>query len=316
MHKVAVVVFDGVVAFDLSVPCEVFARARLPPGDTPAYEVRVCGVSEGVRAGLFELRAPGGLAELAEADTIVVPGVDDLDRPVPPSLVEALRSAHARGTRIASVCSGAFLLAAAGLLDGRRATTHWLAASELARRYPRVQVEPAVLYVDEGQVLTSAGAAAGLDLCLHLVRRDWGAAVAAQTARLSVMPLERAGGQAQFITHEPPPPDGASLEPVLRWMEENSHRELVVSALARKAAMSPRTFLRRFREQTGTTPARWLTRTRVRRAQQLLETTALSVEEIAGEVGFGASSTLRERFGAVVGTSPQAYRTAFRSSRP
>ncbi|NUK03825.1 helix-turn-helix domain-containing protein [Streptomyces lunaelactis] len=237
----------------------------------------------------FTLRAPWGLDVLAEADTIILPGCADPTVPVPPEALDALRAAAARGTRIASICAGAFVFAATGLLDGLRATTHW--------------------------VLTSAGAAAGLDLCLHMIRRDHGSAVAADAARLSVMPLEREGGQGQFIVHEQPPsPDGAPLEPLLRWMEENAGRELTVGEIAAHAGMSPRTLNRRFREQTATTPVRWLHRARIRQAQYLLETTAHAVDRIATQVGFGSPTAFRDRFKRQVGTSPHAYRRAFQGS--
>jgi transcriptional regulator GlxA family with amidase domain len=311
MIRIGVVAFDGVVPFDLAMPCEVFGRARLRDG-RPAYEVRVCGVSPEVDAGAFRLRAPAGLRALAGVDTVIVPGVADLGRAPPPALLAALRAAARRGARLASICSGAFVLAAAGLLDGRRATTHWLAAGELERRYPAVRVDANVLYVDEGQILTSAGAAAGLDLCLHLVRRDHGAAVAADAARTSVMPLERAGGQAQFIVHAPTTPEGGSLEPLQRWLEQHLERRLGLDEIARRAAMSTRTLNRRFREQTGMTPLQWLLQARVRRAQQLLETTGQPLEQVAERAGFGSATTLRQRFGRVVGASPQAYRRAFR----
>ncbi len=313
MHVVAVVALDGVIPFDLSTPVEVFGRVRLPGGQA-GYQVRVCGVTRDVNAGAFTLRTHAGLDELARADTIILPGVADPAAPVPAELVKAVRAAAAKGTRIASICTGAFVLAATGLLDGHRATTHWLAAAELARVHPAIEVDPHVLYVDEGQLLTSAGAAAGLDLCLHMVRRDHGSAVAADTARLSVMPLERDGGQSQFIVHEPPAPDGSSLEPLLRWLEGRLGDPLTLGDLARRAAMSSRTLSRRFREQTGTTPLQWLLRSRVRRAQHLLETTGHSVEAIASKVGFGSATTLREHFQRVVTTSPQAYRRAFRVS--
>jgi transcriptional regulator GlxA family with amidase domain len=313
MHTVAVLALDGVVPFDLSVPVEVFGRARLP-GGRPAYRVLVCGPLAEVEAGAFAMRVRHGLDALASADTVVVPGLADVTQPMSTEALEALRAAAAAGTRIASICSGAFVLAATGLLDGLRATTHWLGAAELATRYPKITVDPDVLFVDNGQLLTSAGAAAGLDLCLHLVRRDHGSAVAAEAARYSVMPLERDGGQAQFITHEPPPPDGASLQPLLAWLEENAHRELTLDQLARQAALSPRTLSRRFREQTGTTPLQWLHRARLRRAQYLLETTGHSVERIAGQVGFGSATTFRDRFKRLVGTSPAAYRRAFQGS--
>jgi transcriptional regulator GlxA family with amidase domain len=313
MRTVAVVAFNGVVPFDLSVPIEVFGRARLADG-RPSYRVLVCGVSRRVDAGTFRLEAPRGLAALRRADTVIVPGVSDPDLPVSPALIRGLRAAEKRGARIASICSGAFVLAATGLLDGKRATTHWAAADELKRRHPKIEVDPSVLYVDAGRLLTSAGAAAGLDLCLHLVRQDCGAAVAAETARLSVMPLERAGGQAQFISQPPPPADGASLEPVLTWMRANLHRSLPLDVVARKAAMSRRNFSRRFVEQVGTTPAQWLITARVRRAQQLLETTDHPAERVASLAGFGTASTFRLMFQRIVGTSPTAYRSAFRAA--
>jgi transcriptional regulator GlxA family with amidase domain len=308
VHRVAVLAVDGVVPFDMSVPIEVFGRARLADG-APAYDVRVCGPSPEVDAGLFGLRVLRGLDELATADTVVVPGVADIAAPVPPAVLDALRAAPGR---LVSVCVGAFTLAAAGLLDGRRATTHWAAAAELARRHPAVAVDSDVLYVDDGDVLTSAGAAAGLDLCLHLVRRDHGAAVARGTARLSVAPLERAGGQAQFVAHEPPRPEGGSLEPLLEWLAENLHRPLTLADIAAAASMSDRSLSRHFRRQTGTTPLRWVNRHRIRRAQQLLEETDQPVERVGELVGFDSPTSFRERFREIVGVSPQAYRRSFR----
>ena len=313
MHMVAVLALDGVLAFDLSTPIEVFGRARLPDGRM-AYGVRVCAPADEIYAGIFAVRAPWGLDALPEADTIILPGLADPTAPVPADVLEALRGAAKGGTRIASICVGAFTLAATGLLRGLRATTHWAAAKELCRRYPDVDVDAGVLFVDNGQVLTSAGAAAGLDLCLHMIRRDHGSEVAAGAARLAVIPLEREGGQAQFIVHEQPGADGSSLEPLLRWMEENVHRELTLDDLAARATMSTRTLNRRFREQTGTTPLRWLRRSRIRRAQYLLETTDHSVERIALQVGFGSPTSFRDRFKRLVGTNHNAYRRAFQSS--
>ncbi|MFB7502853.1 GlxA family transcriptional regulator [Streptomyces broussonetiae] len=316
MHTVAVLALDGVVPFDLSVPIDTFGRARLPDGREP-YRVRVCSAREEVSAGAFAVRAPYGLDALAEADTIVLPGVADLAQELPPGVAEALREAAANGTRIASICVGAFLFAATGLLDGLRATTHWYAAARLAELYPRVTVDPNVLYVDNGQFLTSAGAAAALDMCLHMIRKDFGSAVAAHTARMSVMPLEREGGQAQFIVHDlPPAPSGATLEPLLSWLEDQCDRDMTVDEIAVKAGMSTRTLNRRFREQTGTTPLQWLHRARVRRAQYLLETTSYPVERIATQSGFGSPTAFRERFRRVVGTSPLAYRRSFRAGTP
>jgi transcriptional regulator GlxA family with amidase domain len=308
VHRVAVVAVNGVVPFDLSVPIEVFGRARLADG-RPGYDVRVCGPGPEADAGAFAVRVPHGLDAVVAADTVVVPGVADIAAPVPEPVLDALRGAPGR---LVSVCVGAFTLAAAGVLDGRRATTHWSAAAELARRYPAVRVDPDVLFVDEGDVLTSAGAAAGLDLCLHLVRRDHGAAVAGRTARLSVAPLERAGGQAQFVAHEPPDPAGTSLAPVLAWLAENLHRPLTLAEIAAQAAMSPRSLSRHFRDQTGTTPLRWVHRHRIRRAQQLLEETDHPAERIGELVGFGSPTAFRERFREIVGVSPRAYRRSFR----
>jgi transcriptional regulator GlxA family with amidase domain len=313
MHIVAVLALDQVVPFDLATPIETFSRTRLPGGGL-AYEVRICGTGGELDAGTFRLRPPWGLEGLDGAATIILPGRAENPPPVPGDVVDALRAAAARGTRIASICSGAFVLAETGLLDGLRATTHWAAAAELARRHPAIDVDPDVLYVDNGQFLSSAGAAAGLDLCLHLIRRDFGSAVAADAARLSVMPLEREGGQAQFIVHDPPPtPRGSELEPVLAWLEDNCAAELTLSGIAGHAGMSARTLNRRFREQTGTTPLQWLLRARVRRAQHLLEATGDPVDRIAGQVGFGSPTAFRERFKRVVGTSPQAYRASFRA---
>jgi transcriptional regulator GlxA family with amidase domain len=312
MHTIAVLALDGVIGFDLTTPLEVFGRTRLPDG-RPPYRLRVCAPRPEVDAGAFTLRAPWGLDALAEADTIIVPGIADPSAPMPAEALDALRRAAAAGTRIASICAGAFVLAEAGLLDGGRATTHWVAAAYLAARYPAVEVDPDVLYVDNGQILTSAGAAAGLDLCLHLIRRDHGSAVAADAARLSVMALEREGGQAQFVVHEQPPtPRGSVLEPVLRWMEDNAGRELTLEDIAAHAGMSTRTLNRRFREQTGTTPLQWLHRVRIRQAQHLLETTTHPVDRIAAQVGFGSPTAFRDRFKRVAGTSPHAYRRAFR----
>lgn len=311
VHRVAVIAMHGVLPFDLGIPCETFGRVRLR-GHDAAYRVRVCGEAKHVRAGLVDLRVPWDLTQLADADTVIVPGLADPTAPVPRAVVVAIRAAAHGGARIASICTGAFVLAATGLLDGLRATTHWLAAPELAKRYPRIRVDPGVLYVDNGHVLTSAGAAAGLDMCLHMVRRDFGATAAAHAARLSVVPLERAGGQAQFIVHESPA-SVTTLDPVLRWMEEHLAQPLSLLEIARKAGLSTRTLSRRFQEQTGTTPAQWVLRMRVCRAQQLLEETDLPVEHVATQVGFDSVSAFRERFQRQLSASPVNYRRAFRS---
>jgi transcriptional regulator GlxA family with amidase domain len=311
MHTVAVLALDQVIPFDLSTPIEVFERTRLPDG-RPGYQIRVCAERPEIDAGAFTLRAPWGLDGLRDADTIIVPGTAAASAPLSPAVRDALCAAAAHGTRIASICAGTFPLAATGLLDGLRATTHWVAADLLAAAHPEVVVDPDVLYVDNGQILTSAGAAAGLDLCLHMIRRDYGSAVAAHAARLSVMPLEREGGQAQFIVHDyTPTPRGSAMEPLLTWLRENLARDLTLSDIAGHAGVSTRTLIRRFREQTGTTPLQWLHRARIRQAQHLLETTQHPVERIASQVGFGSPTAFRDRFKRTTGVSPHAYRRTF-----
>jgi transcriptional regulator GlxA family with amidase domain len=309
---VAVVAFDGVVLGDLATPCEVFGRARDAQGNA-LYDLRVCSVAGTVTSAHVSLTIPSRLGVLGRADTIIVPGLDDLNRAVPEDLVRSLRRAAQRGARVASICTGAFVLARTGVLDGRTATTHWAVAKVLAERFPRVSVDPNVLYVDHGCVLTSAGAAAGLDLCLHLIRRDFGAAVAAHVARAAVMPLERTGGQAQFIVPEASVVDHATFGPLLHWIQRDLRQDLSLAALARHAAMGTRTLSRRFQEHVGTSPGQWVANARVREAQRLLETTRLSIEQVAEATGFGAPTVLRERFRALVGTSPLSYRSAFRS---
>jgi transcriptional regulator GlxA family with amidase domain len=309
IHRVAVLAYDGVVLGDLATPLEIFGRVRDANGRA-CYDVRVCGVGREVKSEHLNLDIPWRLSFAARSDTVIVPGIDNVQRSIPPAIFRVLKSALKRGARIASICTGAFVLAGAGLLDNLRATTHWMAAGELERRYPRTVVDAGVLYVDNGQVLTSAGAAAGMDLCLHMVRRDHGASVAARVARAAVIPLERSGGQAQFIEYKPPEAV-ESMRPLLLWIDRNLRQSLSISTMARHARMSTRTLSRRFREQVGMTPARWLGRARVRRARHLLETTQLGMEQIAMETGFGSSSVLRERFGSQVGVSPSAYRRSF-----
>lgn len=312
IHRIAVLAYDGVVLGDLATPLEIFGRVRDAKGRA-CYDVRVCGTAGEVKSEHLNLKVPWRLSSVARADTVIVPGIDNLERAVSPAIFRAIRSALERGARIASICTGAFVLARAGLLDGLRATTHWRAAGELARRYPRIEVDADVLYVDNGRVLTSAGAAAGMDLCLYLVRRDQGVSVAARVARAAVMPLERSGGQAQFIEYEPPEA-GDSMWPLLIWMERNLRQNLSLSIIARHARMSTRTLSRRFGEQVGLSPAQWLAKARVRRAQHLLETTRLSIERIAAEAGFQSSSVLREHFRSAVGISPGAWRRSFGAS--
>lgn len=311
-HRVAVLAYDGVVLGDLATPLEIFGRVRDDQG-RPCYDVRVCGAAKDVASEYLRLNIPWSLTWAARANTIIVPGIDELKRDIPPAIFRALRSAAVRGVRIASICTGAFVLAGVGLLDGLHATTHWRAAAELARRYPRIKVDADVLYVDNGRLLTSAGAAAGMDMCLYLVRCDHGASVAAHVARAAVMPLERLGGQAQFIEFKPPETSG-SMVSLLVWMERNLKEGLSLSIIARQARTSTRTLSRRFSEQVGLSPAQWVAKARIHRAQELLETTSLSIEHIAAEAGFQSASVLREHFKSSVGVSPLAWRRSFRSS--
>lgn len=311
-HRVAVIAYHGVVLGDLAIPLEIFGRVRDAEGRV-CYDVRVCGVSKMVESEYLRLSVPCGLRWAAQADSIVVPGTDQLGRTIPSQILRLLRNASKNGARIASICTGAFILAQAGLLDGLRVTTHWRAAGELAQRYPQVEVDANVLYVDHGNLLTSAGAAAGMDLCLHLVRRDHGAFMAAQVARAAVMPLERSGGQAQFIEYaQPEVPD--SMKSLLSWVEVHLKQNLSLKVLAREARMSVRTLSRHFAERVGMSPGQWILKARVRRAQLLLETTPLSVEQVACEAGFKSASVLREHFGSSIGVTPAAWRQSFRSS--
>jgi AraC family transcriptional activator FtrA len=262
----------------------------------------------------FDVLVPHGLEALERAETVIVPGIGDRAWPIAPEPVEALRAAAARGARVASICTGAFVLAAAGLLDGRRATTHWRYAELLASGFPAVIVVPDVLYVDEGDVLTSAGVAAGIDLCLHIVRCDHGAEAANAIARRMVVAAHREGGQAQFVERPLPAAAGDGLAATRAWIQERLAEPLSIDAMARHAGYSARTFARRFRAETGTTPLQWLIGLRVTEARRLLEATDASVEEVASRAGFGGAVALRQHFARLVGTSPTAYRRAFRTA--
>lgn len=310
MHRVAIVVSDGIVPSDFAAPLDLFGSVRLPSGE-PAYDVRLCAATPKIKTVGFKMELESQLDELAFADTVMIPGVYPIDSPLPAILLEAISDAAARGARIASICAGAFVLAVTGLLDGLRATTHWLLAEELQKRHPDIQVDPNVLYVDNGQILTSAGAAAGLDLCLHMIKLDYGAAIAAHSARLAVMSLERRGGQAQFIVSDRISHDHRSLGPVLEWMEKNLHRPLDLEEIAENARLSKRTLNRRFLEQVGYPPIQWLLRLRMRRAQHLLANTHNSIERIASQVGAASPVVFRKHFHRIVGTSPQEYRRSW-----
>jgi AraC family transcriptional activator FtrA len=313
-HRVVALALDGVVLLDLAAATHLFGHCG-----APHYTFSLAGVSTGpVRSSTgIEVMAPAGLEALRSADTVVVPGLEEDSDPAGfAAAAEAVATAHSGGARVMSICTGAFVLAEAGVLDGRRATTHWNSTEELARRYPRVSVDPSVLYVDEGRVLTSAGVAAGLDLCLHVIRRDHGAAVATQIARRTVIAPHRDGGQAQFVVRPVAREAGAggSLEATRAWALDRLNQRLDVITLARQACMSPRSFARRFRDETGTTPAQWILDQRTRVAQSLLETTDLPVEHVALRTGFGSATTLRTHFGRRLATTPTAYRRAFRAA--
>ncbi|WP_043499534.1 helix-turn-helix domain-containing protein [Georgenia sp. SUBG003] len=314
ISNVVAIVYDGVSPFELGVVCESWGMDRSEMG-LPTFDFAVCAPEPGtVPTSMgFDLLVHHGLDRVAAADLVVVPAVPrfaDVPRPV----VEALQAAHARGARVMSVCSGAFALGAAGLLDGRRCTAHWMHTDELAARYPKARVVPEVLYVDDDRVLTSAGTAAGLDACLYLWREEFGAAAASLVARRMVVPPQREGGQAQFIANPVPECDSETLGPVLTWIVEHLDEELAVDDLAAQFAMSPRTFARRFRAETGTTPHAWITTQRLHRAEQLLEQTDRSVDQIANDVGFVNAATLRHHLRRVRGLSPQQYRRRFRTA--
>jgi transcriptional regulator GlxA family with amidase domain len=314
-HRVAVLVFDHLSPFEVAVPCEVWGLDRTDSG-VPAADVRVCtGDRPPLRTDVgFTLSPEHGLEALRWADTIVVPAAPKPLAVLDTSLdvLEALRQAHRRGARVASLCSGAFVLAEAGLLDGRRATTHWMFADLFRARFPRVELDPSVLYVGGDGVFTSAGTAAGIDLCLHLVKLDHGAHVANTVARRMVVPPHRDGGQAQFIDAPMPVvPAGDPMAAVVAWAMAHLDRELTINDLSRRAFMAPRTFARRFRATMGVTPLQWLLQQRVALAQRLLETTDLPVELVAQRAGFGSPPSLRQHFGRIVGTSPQVYRRRF-----
>ncbi|MBO1337707.1 GlxA family transcriptional regulator [Streptomyces sp. VRA16 Mangrove soil] len=316
---VAVLVRDGVLPMELGLVHQLFGSARdLATGD-PLYEVRTCAPRPGrVRTDAdFPIHAEHGLEALEHAHTVVVPAAHELDENLRPGALDgelerALHALHATRARLASICTGSFVLAAAGLLDGRRATTHWMSSALFARTFPSVTVDEDVLYVDEGRVLTSAGEAAGIDLCLHMIRADHGAAVAAEVARRTVVPPHREGGQAQYIRRPVEERGGASTAASRAWALTRLDRPLTLAELAARDAMSIRTYNRRFRDETGLTPMTWLARQRVDRARELLERTDHTVDRIAAETGFGTAVSLRQHFQRVVGVSPGAYRATFR----
>ncbi|GAA2020771.1 helix-turn-helix domain-containing protein [Catenulispora yoronensis] len=311
-------VTEGAPIFELSIPIEIFGRLR-PGMPELGYDVRVCNPVSGpvLSSGGFVAHNADTYDLLAHADTVIVPAVRNVAEEPPADLVAAVREAHARGARVASLCSGAFVLAAAGLLDGRRATTHWLYAEEFNRRFPQVELDPAVLYIDHGDVLTSAGTTAGIDLCLAMVAADHGADVANTLARRLVAPAHRSGGQAQYVDtpmRAAPVESGPEgLGPLLDWMRTNLAEPLTVADLARQANVAERTLIRRFHTAVGTTPGKWLTAQRVLHAKRLLETTDLPVERVARQAGLGGAANLRHHFTEAVGVAPSDYRRTFRA---
>jgi AraC family transcriptional activator FtrA len=311
-RRVVALAYDGLGMFELGIVVEIFGLPR-PEITVPWYRFGVCSLDRGnLRAtGGVRVRVAGGLEGLRRAGTIVISGWRDVDERPPERLLKEVRAAHARGARLVTICSGVFVLAAAGLLDGKRATTHWRYVDRLRARYPRVRVEADVLYVDEGRILTSAGSAAGIDLCLHLVRRDYGAEIANEVARRLVVAPHREGGQSQYVPLAAGVGPSGGLAKLLEWAQGRLSEDLSVARLARRAVMSPRTFARRFREETGATPHRWLTHQRLLAAQRLLETTDDSVDHVAEAVGLRTAETLRLHFRRSLRTSPTAYRRRF-----
>ncbi|WP_330480556.1 helix-turn-helix domain-containing protein [Streptomyces sp. NBC_01544] len=315
---VAVLLFSGGPIFESSIPLSVFGIDRQDAG-VPRYRLLVCGGEEGPlrTTGGLELTTPYGLEAISRAGTVVVPAWRSITSPPPAEALDALRRAHEEGARIVGLCTGAFVLAAAGLLDGRPATTHWMYAPTLAKRYPSVHVDPRELFVDDGDVLTSAGTAAGIDLCLHIVRTDHGTEAAGALARRLVVPPRRSGGQERYLDRSLPEEIGSDpLAEVVAWALEHLHEQFDVETLAGRAYMSRRTFDRRFRSLTGSAPLQWLITQRVLQAQRLLETSDYSVDEVAGRCGFRSPVALRGHFRRQLGSSPAAYRAAYRARRP
>ena len=318
-HRIAVFALDGVIPFELGIPLRIFGAAKTADGEQ-LYEVVTCSLRPGTVStdADFPIVVGHGLEALAQADTVVVPASHELGRVftegrLTPELTAAFAAVRP-GARVVSICTGSYLLAAAGLLDGRPATTHWTSADHFQQLFPKVRVDPDVLYVDDGDVLTSAGVAAGIDLCLHIVRRDFGAVVANSVARKTVVPPHREGGQAQYVRRPLPEPQLASTERARAWALERLDQPVTLRQLAELEAMSVRTFTRRFREEVGLSPGNWLSQQRVERARQLLESTELSVDRIARAAGFGSGASMRQHLQAALGVSPSAYRRTFHTT--
>ncbi|WP_020386548.1 helix-turn-helix domain-containing protein [Kribbella catacumbae] len=315
MHTVALATAGHLLHFELAVAYEIFSTPPNGVAEDDWYDVLLCGPGP-TQIGPFTLEPKHGLERLVTADTVLVPACADVDVPPPVELVEAIRAAHDAGARIASLCTGAFALGAAGLLDGRRATTHWAHTAALSTRHPEALVDPDVLYTDNGSVLTAAGKAAAVDLCIHLIHLDHGATIANTVARRLVMPPHRPGGQAQFVATPLHVSGDHLLAGLLSWAQERLDQPLTVTDLARQASMSARNLGRQFRAVTGQTPLQWLLVQRVRRAQELLESTGDSIETVATATGMGTATTLRRQFKRVVGVPPDTYRRSFRTPTP
>jgi AraC family transcriptional regulator, transcriptional activator FtrA len=313
-RRVVTIAYDGLCAFEFGIASELFGLSR-PELGVAWYDYRVVAASAGpLRAtGGITVTASTNLRHVRAAGTIVLPGWKDKDEPIPVALISAIRAAHARGARVMSICSGVYVLAATGLLDGKTATTHWRYAEHLAHKFPAISVKPNVLYVDNGSILTSAGSAAGIDLGLHLIRRDYGATIAAEVARRLVMAPQREGGQAQFISHVASvgTGDDQRINQTMTWAQANLDKPLTVADLAQRSHMSLRTFARRFADDTGVSPMAWILTQRLRLAQQLLETTQHTIDEIATVTGFATAETLRYHVRRELETSPTRYRSSF-----
>jgi AraC family transcriptional activator FtrA len=309
---VVALTYDGLCAFEFACTAEIFGLPR-PEFGAGWYRFETCSMGGRRISGQYgsSMSVDGGLERLEDAGTVMIPGWQGVDVPVPGAIVDALRQAHARGARLLSICSGSFVLAAAGLLEGKRATTHWRYADRLQRLYPQVRVDPDVLYVDEGQILTSAGSAAGLDLCLHLIRRDFGPKIANQVARRLVIAPHRDGGQAQFVDSPVDRRERGPLSVVLERMQTRIHQPMSISKMANWAAMSERTFMRRFRSVTGMTPGEWITHQRIGLAKDLLERSTIAIDQVAARSGLGTAMTLRHHFRRRIGVSPTEYRKRF-----
>ena len=309
-HRVAVLALDHVVDLDLAIPVQLFG-----PGRRPRYQLTLCGTADHVTTSSgLQVATPHGPADLASADTVIVPGYTPHRPPPPPAVLELLRAAYDRGARVASICTGAFALAAAGLLDGRCATTHWMAIDDLHAGYPAVRIQPNVLFTDDGQIATSAGMCCGIDLCLHLIRNDHGASYANSVARDIVAPPRRSGGQAQFVPAPTARSDDRSLAATRSWAMANLAAPLTARDLARHAGLAERTFARRFKAESGSTPLQWVLDARIDAARELLETTRLGLTAVAAHTGFGTPDNLRLRFRQRLGTTPSEYRAMFRHS--